>query len=145
VANYTIAQLKTEITTDPKSIGYSASFAMGDDTGVASKLNSTYAGVGTVWHSSVPAASILGGMLWSEVSAWSQTQWEAVSTLLIPLKIDASNANIRNMFSGIFSAATASLANISAAAKIVNPSRAQELWGDTTVVPVSDVTAARNS
>lgn len=145
MTNYTIAQLKTELTTDPKGLGYSASYNSGDAQTTANIINHHYSGVGTVWKKSVPASDILGSLVWSEVSAWSQTQWEAINAMLAPLKVDASNTNVRTFFAGILSTATASLANISVAAQVVSASRAQELWGDGTSVPWQDVSSAINS
>lgn len=136
---YTLAQLKTELQSDPKGLGYAAPIAAGDDTAVAALVNSTYAGVGTVWRSSVPVADFLAALVWSEVSTFTQTQWEAFSVMLIPLRIDASQVNVRNFFAGLFTGKTVTLQNLTAAAKVTAPSRAQELWGDTAVVSVADI------
>ena len=135
---FTSAQLATEITTDPKSLGYGAS-ATSSYAAIAAKLNATYAGVGIVWRTDLSASEIVGCLVWSDLSAATVTQWTALQTLLIPAKIDASNANVRALFAGLFASAATTLANLTAAAKKASPSRAEELWGYGTVISDNDI------
>jgi hypothetical protein len=139
---YTLAQLAAEITNDPKALGYAAPVAAGSLSGLAALINGTYPGVGTVWRTDVAAAELLGGIVWAEVSGFTAAQWEAVEVMLVPLTVDASNANVRAFFAGVFAGKTATIANLTAIAQRANPSRAEELWGYGTVVSTTDIAHA---
>lgn len=136
-----LADLKTEITADPKALGYAPLLAAGSDSGVAALLNSTYAAVGVVWRQALPASAILGSLVATEVVAWTQIQWLALTALISTGTVDASNANIRALFTTLLP--PTSLANVSAAAKVVSPTRAAELWGEGAVVSIDQIAAAR--
>jgi hypothetical protein len=138
---FTTAQLTAEINTDPKALGYAAFVASGNDTGVAALLNATYAGVGTVWLTRVPTSALVGSIVWADVSGMTQAQVELLQLLLLTGTVDASNPNIRGMFTGLFAGKT-TLTNMTAAAQKVAPSRAEELWGAGTTVTVLDVAHA---
>lgn len=139
MANFTLAQLATEINTTRPTV-YATAKAAGDDTGIAQVLNTTYAGVGTVWKSRVPAADILGALVAAEVTAWTAVQWTALTALLIPGTVDATNARIRALFNALLP--TTSLANATAVSQVTNPTRAEELWGAGTTVSIADVSRA---
>jgi hypothetical protein len=106
-------------------------------------LNAAYAGVGTVWRTNLSARDLLAAVVWSEVSTFTAAQWAAFQTMLIPGVIDASKQTIRDQFAGIFATKVATLANMSAVAKVTAPTRAEELWGAGIVITTDDVAAAR--
>lgn len=137
---FTSAQVAAEINNDPKALGFAALKLTGDDQGIANKLNANYPGVATVYRADVKSGEILGSLLASEVGAWTAVQWTALTALLIPGTVDASNARIRALFSALLPAG--SLANATAVASVVLPSRAAELWGANTVVSATDVARA---
>lgn len=137
---FTATQLAAEINTDPKSLGYAALKGAGGDQGIADKLNATYVGVATVYRADVKAGEILASLVASEVSAWTAVQWTALTALLIPGTVDASNARIRALFAALLPAN--SLANATAVATVTTPSRAQELWGANTTISATDVARA---
>jgi hypothetical protein len=142
--SYTLSQLADEINNDPKSLGYSTLVASGDDSSIAGLLNSTYAGVGTVYRPNVGAGEVMGSLVWSEVSGLTTNNWLALHSMLLPASIDATKSTVRNFFNGLFptgSFATTN-ANLLTVAKKASPSRAEELWGAGTVVPFLDVSRA---
>jgi len=137
-----LPQLAAELQADPKSLGYAAEIAARSYAGVASLCNGTYPGVGTVWRTDLSAAEILAALVESEVTSLTATQWTRVLTLLSPGAIDASQQRIRDQFAGIFAGKTATLANLTAAARRAAPSRAEELWGYGVAVAEQDVANA---
>lgn len=139
---FTSAQLATEINTDPKALGYAAFVTAHDRLGLAAKLNATYAGVAVVWRTDLKSWEVLAALVESEVTSLTQLQWTRVQTLLIPSMIDASNANIRAQFGGIFAGKTVTLANLNAVGAKASPSRAEELWGYRTIISDTDVANA---
>jgi hypothetical protein len=139
---FTTQQLHDEITLDPQGLGYQAHIASGDDTGLAVLLNSTYAGVGVVWRSAVPSRDVLASVVWSEVSSWSAAKVNWLVALLSPGTVDATQSRIRDIFVGVLGVGTVSLTNATAIAKVAGPTRAEELWGDGSLVMESQIAAA---
>lgn len=137
-----MAALAAEINNDPKALGYAALKASGSDADLAAKINATYVGVGSVWRTNVTAAELLSCIVWAEVSAFTAVKWAAVQVFLTPLVLDASQQRIRDFFAGAFSGCAATLANMSAMAKVTAPSRAEELWGAGNAVSATDIARA---
>lgn len=137
---FTSAQLATEINTDPKALGYAAFVSAHDRAGLAAKLNATYAGVGTVYRNDLKSLEIVGAIVNADVTGFTAAQWARVQVLIAPPVIDASNANVRGQFTGIFSGT--SLTNLDTVAKKANPSRAEELWGYKTLITDQDIANA---
>lgn len=137
-----LAALTAELTNDPKTLGYAALIAAHNRVGIAAKLNSTYAGVGTIWRTDLTSSEIMACLVWSEVSAANVTQWTSFQTLLIPPTVDASKAAVRALFAGLFAAATVTLGNLTAAGKSALSSRAEELWGYGTRITEQDIANA---
>lgn len=137
---FTNTQLANEINNDPKALGYAAFVSAHDRVGLANKLNATYAGVGVVWRNDLKSLEIVGAIINGEVTGFTAAQWARVQVLIAPPVIDASNANVRGQFSGIFTGT--SLANLTAVAQKANPSRAEELWGYNTRINDQDIANA---
>jgi len=134
----TSASLNTEIMTDPKGLGYGAFVSGGNDTGLTATLNSTYATVGIVYRMDLMPQEVLKSLVWTELSTKTQVQIEILQLLLQPRQIDASQQNIRDIFVGLFPSGS-TIANLTAVAKVVNPSRAQELWGADVSITIAEV------
>lgn len=139
---FTSAELKNEIDNDPKQLGLVVARDRGDDAAIARILNTTYATVGTVWKTNLTARDLLACVVWADVSSFTAAQWAAFQTMLIPGDIDASQQRIRDQFAGIFAGKAATIANMTAAAKVPNPTRAEELWGAGSTISDRDVAAA---
>jgi hypothetical protein len=136
---FTTAQLTTEINiTRPGT--YAAAKAAGDDNAIAALVNGGGAGGITVWKPRISAADILGSLVASEVTAWTAKEWTALTALLIPGTVDATNARIRSLFQALLPAA--SLANATAVSQVAVPTRAEELWGAGVTVSGADVARA---
>jgi hypothetical protein len=144
---FTHAQLKAEITNYPKPLGYSTytNPASPNYRAAMAIINATYAGVGIVWRPDIPSIELLSQLVWTaEVAGFTAVQAELLSVMLIPLKVDATQATVRSFFAGLFSTCPLSLANLTAIAKVVSPTRAEELWGAHTFVGEQDMADAIN-
>lgn len=141
--SFTSAQLATELTNDPKALGYAAT-VHSSYAALAAKVNATYAGVGMVLRNDLTAREILACLTWAEVATFTAAQWAAFQAFLIPGSIDASNTNISAMFLGLFPNASfpVTRAALIAVGKKVAPSRAEELWGYNTRVTDQDIALA---
>lgn len=140
--SFTSAALASEINTDPKALGYAAPKASGADGAVAAILNATYAGVGTVYRRNIAPHEIEECLVYAELGSLTVQQWQLFQTVLEAGVIDASKATIQNILIGMFPNTTTTYANLVAVAKTPNPTRAEELWGQGTVVTVADVAHA---
>jgi hypothetical protein len=141
MAQPTSASLNAEIMSDPKGIGYGTFVSGGSDTDVARLLNSTYAGVGVVYRSDLMPQEVLKSLVWTEVNIKPQTHLTILQMLLQPRMIDTSESRIRDLFIGMFPSGS-TLANLTAVAQVVNPTRAEELWGNHTTISITEVAHA---
>jgi hypothetical protein len=138
----TPAQLKAELTADPKARGYAASITASNWGAVAAKLNSTYAGVGVVYRSSIPNYELQAAILPADFGLLATNgKGILLQILLANRMVDGTSANIRGQFSSVFAAGT-TLTALGAVAQVAAPTRAQELWGDTASVSAEDCAIA---
>lgn len=148
MATFTLAALAAEINNDAQQpanlqYGYAGKVSSGDDSGIAALLNGPTKTVNpTVWKSNVRAADLLACIVWGEVSAFAATKIAWVQALLSTDFVDATNANIRGMFAGIFAGTATTLSAMTALSKVTAPTRAEELWGAGFTVDSSMVAAA---
>lgn len=139
---YTIAELTSEINTDPVALGYAPHVAAGRLGAIADLLNTTRPGVGVVFRTNVTAAEIVESVPWAEVATFTTNNWLAFGILTDGGTLDASKVNVRDWFAGVFVGKTAALAALAALARRPAPTRAEELWGAGTTVPLLDVARA---
>lgn len=131
--------LKTELTTDPKSLGLVALSGVE----AAAKLNLAGASVETL-----PIETVVDS--WRIVSCVTFTDWGALAAadrqllqiIVSANRVDIGNANIRSLFQSLFGAATTTRANLLA---LVNKSvsRAEKLFGTGVFIGEHDVLRAR--
>lgn len=138
---HTSAQLASEINLDPKALGYAPHVTSGNDSAIASILNSTYAGVAVVYRSNLLPQEVLKSLVWAELSTKTAVQIAIIQLLLAPNFIDAGQVTIRDIFVGIFPTG-ATINNLNAISKVVNPTRAEELWGAPTKITATEVAIA---
>ncbi len=114
--------LKSEIQTDPKTLGY-----LGEsDQWVTDKLNEIEASDETLTVNSVGTPDILKSIVWDEVSGFSAAQIQWINLFTYGEGIDPGNDNIKNMFQGIFAGCEQTLGNLNDIAKR-SVSRAEKL------------------
>lgn len=158
-----IATLKTELTTDPRGYGYSA--AQRNDQSMADKLNLIRDGsAGTVpsnptaaggqasgiiseYRKDIAVREIIAAIAPADFAALTQLQCAKLSLQFAGtgMVIDATNANTRGSFAGIFSGMSAATTNAINALASRSGSRAEELFGVGVSVSIDDVGRALNS
>jgi hypothetical protein len=155
-----LAQLKTEITTDPRGMGYAAPYAAGNDGEVARLLNLQSANTNfQVKRSDISVADLYAAVLVSDYSALaanpSQTQlsnerrylaWFSglvAFTRVRLLNDDGSETPATTNLRAMFPVGSGTRNRIDALA-VRDGSRAEALFGAGAVVHADDVSAARH-
>ena len=136
---FTQAQLATELTTDPSSLGYAALIAAGSDQALADALNLARAGAPFVVHrNDIQARELMAAVVLAEYTALSQAPRDLWQALLTTAPLDAGDTNTRTNVGTVFGAGTATRTALTALADRQG-SRAEVLWGVGTRVSALDV------
>lgn len=130
--NYSMAALMTEISGDPKGIGYAAQGS--NYPGIANLMNTAPEPIAAgsqeqIYRSRVVSQDMLAGIVLTEFAALTQANRDYCTMLFSAPFVNTGDANVRTQLAGIFGAATTSRANLIAAAQ-KNATRAEALWGD---------------
>jgi hypothetical protein len=137
------AALRTELLTDPTSIGYATAYNTGQDQAVADLLNAPRV---TVDRGLVPTYEVARELVpseWVNVSAVNRSLYQAYIT---PPLIDTAHANVRAAFNLIFLANNCPLTRAAMVAVATRQgSRVEKLFGVGTTVSNLDVAIARRS
>lgn len=104
--DYTV--LKTEIDSDPKGLGYSGK----TDQWITDKLNEIGASSETKTKSSISTADVLKALVWTELNALNEKEIALLNLFTYGDNINPSNANIQNIFKGLFGVSTTTRANL---------------------------------
>ena len=136
----TLAELRTELVTDPTGLGYAAAWG-GSDQGLADLLNLPRAAI-TVWRGLLPAYQVIDLVAWTEWTALSAANKQLLQTLTGTDTVNTESANTRAAFSQMFAAGTATRTALLAFAQRTG-SRAEQLWGTGRIVTESEVSGAR--
>jgi hypothetical protein len=135
------AALKSEIQADPTILGYAPFVTAGSDIGVAGLLNATRAGI-SVFRNDLGVREVINAIDATNFASLTQIQVSKLMLLFTSTPtIDATNANTRTIFLGIFSGMTATVNALTALASRTG-SRAEQLFGAGTVVGHLDVARA---
>lgn len=123
-----LAQLKTEITTDPAAIGYAAHMTSGNDGELAKLLNLPRGA--SVTRNIVTSNQLLSTVTATEYAALTVTQrdlWQAILTATANTGVPLSDPQIRSQLGAVWGPATATRAAITALQTNTNASRAEFL------------------
>lgn len=130
--------LKAEITNDPLTLGYAAHVTAGRDIQVANLLNMLGR---TVDRVTVSAQEIVQAIVPSEYTSLVAVERDRLAFMLLAGQLSVKNTNVRAAFLLIFGAGTASRAALGAL-QTRNGSRAEELFGEGTVITSDQVAQA---
>jgi hypothetical protein len=146
---YTRAALTSELTNNPNGLADAAGVTLTalkaakryDDA--AALLNDpTKNPTQVVWNNAVTVNAAQAALNAAEYDTLSTNKLLQFLTMLAgPGTIDATNANVRAIFSDIFAGKTTTLANFVLAAQRAG-SRAEALWGTGFAIPSAEVAAA---
>jgi len=137
---FTTAQLASEINSDPAALGYAAHVASGDDAGVAALLNA--ATTTKVFRNDLATHEVLNAIVAADFAALTQLQVSKLALFFAgTTTVDATNANTRTIFLGVFTGMANTVTALTALAQR-NGSRAEVLWGVGTVITAANVSLA---
>jgi hypothetical protein len=138
---FTQAQLQTELSTDPKSLGYATKIAASDWQGCADLINAlTGAGAATISLQTANTLTLQEAVVGAEAAALTPAQASLWSAMLLAAEgnVPVGNANIQSQALAVWGAATTTRANLIALLTRIG-SRAEVLWGQATIVTPNDV------
>ena len=129
---YSMAALQSELTTDPKAIGYAGQ--SGNATTIAGLMNTAPEPIAAgsqeqIYRLRTDSRDMMAGIVLSEFAALTQANRDYCTMLFSAPQINTGDANVRTQLAAIFGGATTSRANMIAAAQ-KNATRAEALWGD---------------
>jgi tRNA threonylcarbamoyladenosine modification (KEOPS) complex Pcc1 subunit len=147
--SFTSAQLKSELQTDPAALGYATMITARDFAGLNAAINLVRSGTApdgksySVYSQTVSASAIMANINATEWTATVPTtnSWLALIGFMVGGVIDATNTNVRAVFTKIFVGMPNTLSAIDAAAHR-NGSRAEALYGTGTTISDADIHTA---
>jgi hypothetical protein len=130
---YSMAALTSEITNDPKGLGYAAQAGNSDAIAVLMNTSPEPIAAGQqeqIYRTTVASKDLIAGIVLSEFAALTQANRDYCTMLFSAASVNTGDANVRTQLGAIFATNTTSRANMLAAAQ-KQASRAQALWGST--------------
>jgi hypothetical protein len=135
----TAQQIRTEIDTDPKGLGYTTLKAQSNGPeAVAAKMNEVGASSETLTPAWTDTTEVLAVLVGTEIVALSQANRDMLTILTSTARIKTGSATLRAAIAAIFASGTTSRANL-VALTTKSCSRAAALWGEGTVVSAAQV------
>lgn len=131
------AQLKTELQTDPLTLGYAAPLAAGNHGAVADLLNQSSAAV-SIPRRTVPAWEVFDAIVPAEWAALTAQEKQRIQTILSMGTVSVQGTNTRNAFAAVFGAGPTRTALV--ALQNRQGSRAEQLFGQS--ISPSDIAQA---
>jgi hypothetical protein len=118
---YSMAALMSEITNDPKGLGYSSQSGNADS--IAVLMNTSPEPIATgqqeqIYRNYADTRDLMAGIVLSEFTALTQAN-----------QVKTGDSNLRTQIGSVFAAGTTSRTNLTNAAQ-KNASRSEALWGD---------------
>lgn len=129
---YSLAALMSEISNDPKGLGYAA--LSGNSDAIANLMNTSPEPIASgqqeqIYRTRVATNDLMAGIVLTEFAALTQANRDYCVMLFSAGFVNTGDANVRTQLGAIFATNTTSRANMLAAAQ-KNASRAEALWGD---------------
>jgi len=132
--------LKTEIITDPKTLGYTGK----SDYEVAVLMNTPGGSGETMFRSYTPVEDLVACIVRAEYDALASAAKTYLDMVFSSTKVKTGDATLRAQVGQLFAAGTTSRTNLTAAASRA-ASRSEILFGENTNISDADVAIARNS
>jgi hypothetical protein len=129
---YSMSALMSELTNDPKALGYAA---MGQNSDALANLMNTApepiaAGQQEqIYRNYADTRDLVAGLILTEVAALTQANRDYLSMVFSTVQVKTGDTNLRTQMGSVFAAGTTSRTNLTNAAQ-KNASRAEALWGD---------------
>jgi hypothetical protein len=129
---YSMAALMSEITNDPKGLGYANQAGNADAIAVLINTSPEPIAAGSqeqIYRSRIESRDLMAGIVLSEFAALTQANRDYCVMLFSAQQVNTGDANVRTQIGSIFGAGTTSRTNLNTAAQ-KNAARAEALWGD---------------
>lgn len=129
---YSMSALMSEVTNDPKALGYAGQSGNADAIAVLMNTAPEPIAAGSqeqLYRARVASQDMVAGIVLSEFASLVQANRDYCGVLFGCPFVNTGDANVRAQLGTIFGGATTSRANMLAAAQ-KNASRAEALWGD---------------
>jgi len=129
---YSMSALMSELTNDPKALGYAA---MGQNSDALANLMNTApepiaAGQQEqIYRNYADTRDLVSGLILTEVAALTQANRDYLSMVFSTAQVKTGDTNLRTQMGSVFAAGTTSRTNLTNAAQ-KSASRAEALWGD---------------
>ena len=141
---FSMAALTTEVTTDPKGLGYAG--ASGNAATIADLMNLAPEPIAAgsqeqIYRTRADSRDLMAGIVLSEFVALVQANRDYCLMLFSAPQVNTGDANVRTQLAAIFGGATTSRANMIAAAQ-KNAARSEALFGDGRKVTAVEVSQA---
>lgn len=143
---YSMSALMSEITNDPKAIGYATASGNADTIATLMNTSPEPIAVGSqeqIYRNRTASNDLTACLILSEAVALAQGNRDYLAILLSTTQVNTGDANVRTQAAAIFAAGTTSRTNLIAAAQ-KNASRSEALWGDGFRVTASQVYLAQH-
>jgi hypothetical protein len=129
---YSMAALMSELTNDPKGLGYSTQAGNADS--IAVLMNTSPEPIATnqqeqIYRNYADTRDLVAGLVLSEVAALTQGNRDYLAIAFSTSQVKTGDSNLRSQIGTVFAANTTSRTNLTAAAQ-KNASRSEALWGD---------------
>ena len=124
-----LSALKTELLTDPTSLGYAPLVALGSTGALAELLNVVNPAI-LVFRETIPTWEVLAGTVKAEYDVLTAGNKQLYQILISAGTLNVANPTIRGFFSDLFGAGTTTRTNLVNTARR-NGSRAEQLFGVT--------------
>ena len=137
----TLQQIRTEIDTDPKTLGYATLWAQTNGPeAVAAKMNEAGASAETIFKGYVQTEEILAEIVLADYNALTAAQKTTLDQFLRGSRVKTGSSNMRATIAALFPAGATRTALIALASR--SASRAEVLWGEGVRVSDTDVANA---
>ena len=139
----TSQQIRTEVDTDPKALGYAALRTQTNaPEALAARMNEAGASGETLFRSYVLVEDVIAGIVRAEYDALAAAGKTFLNEVLLKAaRVKSGDANVRASMSGLFGTGTTTRTNLTNLASR-SASRADALWGEGITVSAQDVSLA---
>jgi hypothetical protein len=137
-----LSELKTELTTDPRSYGYAPYVASGSMSSLASMLNTVRFELPVVYRNLVYRAHIHSRLLASEYYALTPAKRALYKSYTLTDINMKANPEMRTKIEELFPPASQSVSDLQLTVWSQNSTRAEELWGVGVLVTWQECSAA---
>jgi len=129
---YSMSALMSELTNDPKALGYAA---LGQNSDALANLMNTApepiaaANQEQIFRNYADTRDLVAGLVLTEVAALTQGNRDYLTMVFSTVQVKTGDSNLRTQIGTVFAAGTTSRTNLNNAAQ-KNATRAEALWGD---------------